>query len=152
MAVATKQAETTLADMHAHLETVRPGLPYRFSDAADFGEGVWQGDLCLELVAEVPPDYEAVSRPKAADKQLVIGSTQGSRHCLDSLHGGNLHRPADWGKNLDSLVGPCLVLTEERTVLHPTHGAVTIPAGRTILCSYQRVWDMEQQAARRSLD
>ncbi len=150
MTVAT--CEKVMGEIQQHLETVRPGMPFRISDAADVGDGVWQGDLCLEIVAAVPADYVRVKKPKAADKQLVPGQAQGSRHCLESLEGVKLYRPADWGNDLDALAGPCLVLGQEATVLHPTHGAVTIPAGRTILCSYQRTWDAEQRKQRRSLD
>lgn len=148
----TTMTLAAMSDIQRHLETVRPGMPFRISDAADVGDGVWQGDLCLEIVAAVPDGYEHVNLPKAGDKQLVPGQTQGSRHCLKSLKGVKIYRPANWGADLDALAGPCLVLSDDATVLHPTHGAVTIPAGRTILCSYQRTWDAEQRKQRRSLD
>lgn len=131
-------------------ETVKPGQPFRITEAASVGDGAWQGDLGLEIVSSVPASYDRVEKLKANDKQLVPGSTQGSKHCLDSLRGVQVFRPKDWSE--ESLDGPCLVLAEERTILHPTHGAVTIPAGFTVLCRYQREWDKEQAKERRSRD
>lgn len=131
-------------------ETVRPGQAFRVTEAASVGDGVWQGDLGLEIVAAVPAGYQRVSKPRAADKQLVPGNTKGARHCLDSLAGVQLYRPENWSE--ESLQGPCLVLTKARQVLHPTHGAVSIPAGFTVLCRYQREWDKEQAKERRARD
>lgn len=134
-------------------ETVKPGMPFRFSEACQSGDAVWQGDLCLTLVYAVPDGYVKAKNPS---KQLVPGTTQGSRHCLDSLSGVTVYLPRDWGQSETDLRGPCIVLTTERTVEHPTHGAVTIPASArhpvTVLCEYQRVWDAEQRAARRAQD
>ncbi len=131
-------------------ETVKPGQPFRITEAASVGDGCWQGDLGIEVVAKVPQGYVRIEKPKVADKQLVPGNTQGSKHCLDSLRGVQVYRPSDWSE--ESLAGPCLVLMEERTILHPTHGAVTIPAGFTVLCRYQREWDKEQAKERRARD
>jgi hypothetical protein len=131
-------------------EEVKPGMPANFTAASQAGDGVWQGDLGLEIVDAVPDGYVNVKRPKAADRKLVPGITEGSRHTLDSLDGVKLFRPEKWDE--ESLAGPCFVLTEERTVLHPTHGPVTIPAGFTVLCRYQREWDKIQQQERRARD
>lgn len=144
---AQKHAAKVAAGEH---ETVKPGQPFRITEATSIGDGVWQGDLGIEVVAVVPADYVRVAKPKAADKQLVPGSTQGAKHCLDSLVGVKLFRPKDWSE--ESLAGPCLVLGKERTILHPTHGPITIPAGFTVLCRYQREWDKEQAKERRARD
>lgn len=129
---------------------VQPGQPHRISEAASVGDGVWQGDLGIEVVAGRPIDFVLVERPTDADRQLVPGNTQGAKHCLDSLAGVTIFRPRDWPDV--ALDGPCLVLTEDRTILHPTHGAVTIPAGFTVQCRYQREWDSEQRRERRNAD
>lgn len=127
-------------------EQVRPGTPARFTAACQPGDGIWQGDLGLEIVGGFPADYV---KGKAV-KKLVPDDTQGSQHCLDSLEGVVMWFPNNW--SIDSLQGPCFTLTKERTVLHPTHGLVTIPAGFTILCRYQREWDREQKKLRRARD
>lgn len=130
---------------------VHPGQPHRISEAASVGDGVWQGDLGIEIVAKVPADYVRVKNPKASELQLVPGNTEGAKHCLDSCDGVVMHRPKGW-PNAESLVGPCLTLTKERTILHPKHGNVTIPAGFTVLCRYQREYDAELKRERRNAD
>ena len=93
-----------------------------------------------------------VKKPTEADKQLVPGNTQGAKHCLASLSGVKLYRPTAWGPNYDGLHGPALELSKPATITHPTHGDVTIPAGSTVLCHYQREWDQEQKRERRNAD
>lgn len=146
----TATLEKTMARIQSHLEDVLPGEPVKISDAADVGDGLWQGDLGIEIVAAVPADYVQVKRPSIADKQLVPGNTEGSRHCLDSLKGVTIYRPAKW--DAENLRGPCLVLSQQRTITHPKHGDVSIPAGRTVLCRYQREFDAEQKRERRTRD
>lgn len=131
-------------------ETVKPGMPACFTEACTPGDRIWQGDLSLTIVDAVPPDYVEIVDPTDADRQLVPGNTQGSRHCLRSLDGVRLFRPKNWGG--ESLQGPALVLEKEATIEHPTHGAVSSPAGFMILCGYQRAWDQEQRAERRAKD
>lgn len=131
-------------------ERVKPGQPVRFTQAASVGDTIRQGDLYLTIVEAVPKGYVKLNKPKAVAKQLVPGNTQGARHCLDSLDCVTLYRPKSWSE--ESLDGPCLVLAKERTILHPTHGAVTIPAGFTVLCRYQREFDSEQRRERRARD
>ncbi len=86
---------------------------------------------------------------KKPSPQLVRGNTQGAKHCLDSLDGVELWLPKDWSD--DSLQGPFLRIAEQRTVLHPTHGAVVLIAG-SYLCCYQREHDRELAKARRAAD
>ena len=52
-----------------------------------------------------------------------------------------MYMPARWDD--ESLQGPILVLSEDRTVLHPTHGSVVMLAGTTVECRYQREHDKE---------
>lgn len=145
-----------LIEQHAALirdgkhERVSPGQPAAFTTACVADDCIWQGDLGLFVANEVPSGYVRIAKPTAQDKQLVPGNTEGAKHCLDSLAGVKLFRPQDW--NAESLVGPCLVLTKERTILHPTHGAVTIPAGMTVVCRYQREYDDELRRERRAVD
>jgi hypothetical protein len=129
---------------------VGPGTPQSFTPACVTGDAIRQGDLYLIVTDQVPDDYAKVGRPKNADRQLVPGNTEGAKHCLDSLDGIALWRPRTWDE--ESLQGPCLVVTEERKVLHPVHGPVTIPPGLTIVCQYQREWDKEQAKERRARD
>lgn len=145
------QIEQVMGQMREHLESVRPGQPCRITEAWTAGDTAWQGDLGLMLVDAVPEGYVKIAKPTDQDRQLVPGNTQGSKHCLDSLDGVTIYHPKDWGAE-GNLRGPCLILKESRTILHPTHGAVTIPANRTILCGYQREYDQELKRARRAAD
>lgn len=128
-------------------ETVRPGQPVRFTEACTSGDRIWQGDLALTIVNKIPSNYRLQKNPS---NQLVVGNTEGAKHCLDSLDGVKLYLPKNW--NEESLQGPTLVLSKERTILHPTHGHVTIPAGFIVHCTYQREYDKEQERERRARD
>jgi len=140
-----------VAEQHAsHLEQVKPGLPERFTEASTVGDAIAQGDLMLIIVASIPEGLKLVQSTDPVNRQLVPGNTQGARHCLDSLEGVDLYRPEDW--NEDSNEGPAFKLTKERTVMHPKHGDVTIPAGFIVECVYQREYDQEQKRERLAKD
>lgn len=135
---------------------VHPGQPAVLNEAAAVGDAVWQGDLLIEVVDAVPDEYVR-SRPMTI---LVPGNTQGARHSLDALVGvDQFCVPNGWlgtdgfpAPAYEGLDGPAFVLTQERTITHPVHGDVTIAAGHTIRCSYQREWDAEQARERRNAD
>lgn len=132
---------------------VKPGQPFRFSEAAQSGDGVWQGDLGICLIDKVPAGMVRVEKPSEQDKQLVPGNTQGSQHCLESLDGVTIYRPQAWPASAETdYIGPCLVAHTDVTILHPKHGPVTILAGSIVQCYYQREYDAEQRLVRRSLD
>ena len=146
-----ERIEKHVASIKAGNEKVKPGEAARFTEASVVGDCLAQGDLYLCIYEGRPPvGYVAVKNATERDRQLVPGNTQGSRHCLDSLEGVKLFRPENWTE--DDLRGPLLVLSKERTVTHPTHGAVTIPAGFSVLCGYQPEWDAEQARERRNAD
>lgn len=150
-----KESVIEKIEKHAQLiangghDRITPGAPMTISAAATPGDGVWQGDLGLEIVECVPSNYVKAQKPSL---QLVPGNTQGARHCLDSLAGVEMFLPPHWGDDFDSLKGPCFVLSKTRTVVHPVHGDVTIPAGFTVLCRYQRNYDAAQQREHRAYD
>lgn len=131
---------------------VKPGQPIRFPEAAAHGDFIRQGDLYLILIENTTSfaGYSVVESPRDIDRQLVPGNTTGAKHCLDSLKGVTLLRPVEWTG--ETLQGPLLRLSQERVVMHPTHGAVTLLAGTTILCHYQRELDQELRKERRARD
>jgi len=141
-----------LDEARAGNHKVQPGHSYRISEAASVGDGVWQGDLGLEIIDSIPKGYTNISNPTEAALKLVPGQTQGSRHCLDSLDGVELYWPPNYGENYNGLMGPAFKLNKERTVKHPVHGDVTIPKGFTISCNYQREYDFELRKERRMRD
>jgi hypothetical protein len=131
-------------------EAVKPGTPVRFTEASTVRDRIWQGDLALTVVASVPKDYKKVEKLSEVNRQLVVGNTEGAKHCLKSLNGVDVYLPPVW--NEESLKGPVLVCNSETTVLHPTHGDVTVPAGFIIECTYQREYDKELERERRARD
>lgn len=128
-------------------DTLRPGMPLRFSEACVENDRIWQGDLAITIVNKKPNGYKLCKNPKL---QVVPGANLGAKHCLDSLDGVNMYVPETW--NEESLDGPYLRLTQERTITHPVHGDVTIPAGFSVVCTYQREYDKEQERERRARD
>jgi hypothetical protein len=132
---------------------VCPGQAVSFNRAHTAGDAIRQGDLYLVLLDEVPDGY--VYAGKRANVQLVPGNTEGARHCLDSLQGVKQWTPeqeAGGGASADFQLGPVLRLAEERVVLHPTHGHVTLLENTIVQCLYQREHDAILKAARRAAD
>jgi hypothetical protein len=129
---------------------VKPGNPERFTAAACVGDAIRQGDLYIVIAGQHPAGYEPVKKPKDIDRQLVPGNTEGAKHCLDSLAGVEIWQPKNWTE--ESLDGPFVRLSQERTILHPVHGSVTVPAGIAFQCHYQREFDREMQKERRARD
>jgi hypothetical protein len=139
---------------------VKPGTPHFFSGAETptrdgvTGDGVWQGDLGVEVIESIDPSYKLVENPTPQDAQLVPGQTVGSRHCLKDVNTVKLYRPAGWGttENAESLVGPQFVAIKDTVIDHPTHGAVHVPAGMCINISYQRNLDLITKQEKRARD
>ena len=124
-------------------EKIRNDGEQRFPAAATPGDCWRQGDVYITLLDAVPDTANPVVPPVL---RLVPGTTQGSRHCLDSLDGVAMYRLAD----ADHLDGPVLTCDQERTVTHPEHGDVVLPPGIYGI-RYQRDLDAEERE-RRVLD
>jgi len=134
-------------------EDVKPGTPTRFTEASTVNDRIWQGDLAITIKSVVPKSYRLISSNefiKLNNNQMVHGSNQGSKHCIDSFDGVEMYIPNSW--NEESLQGPFLILTKERTITHPKHGDVTIPANFCVQITYQREYDEEQKRERRARD
>lgn len=118
----------------------RSAATQQFPIAASPGDVFRQGDLYIRKLAKVPS--RAVKAPVAAPSeplQLAPGTTQGSRHIVDSREGVtvyNLEEPT-------ALDGPILSLTKDRVVTHPEHGHVRLNAGDIYAITYQRAFAEE---------
>lgn len=152
---------TAIAEIQNHAQqiadgkhdTIKPGMPFRIPDSWLSGDAVAQGDLIITVVDKIPAGYKPVAKPTAADKQLVPGNTEGAKHCLESLKGLKLFRPQGWPASAETdYCGPAFTAKNDVTILHPTHGPVTVPAGVTVRCDYQREFDAESQRERRNQD
>ena len=122
-------ADRVLREIRQSVEAIRNDRPQQFPEAASPGDYARQGDLYITLLASVPDGWVETPPPP----QLVPGTSQGSRHCLDSLDGVRAFRaPAP-----TPLQGPVLELAVERTITHPEHGHWVLPPGRYAI-TYQR--------------
>ena len=128
MQTATKVLERIQNDH----ENIKNDEPQRFPEAATVGDSVRQGDVYITLLESVPRGAKAIQKPLL---QLAPGTTQGSRHCLDSLDGVTLYEIAE----ATVLDGPVLEATEEKTVTHPEHGDWILPPGCYSI-TYQRAY------------
>jgi hypothetical protein len=96
------------------------------------GDAWAQGDLALVLLDAVPGGATVDPCPQL---QLAPGTTQGSRHCLESLEGISVYRHAD----PTPLDGPILDAPPGLRVNHPEHGDVTLRPG-VYAVVYQRAF------------
>lgn len=132
---------------------IHPGQPFTFSPAMQAGDGVWQGDLGIELVDEIPKGYKKLETEKRDSLQLVPGNTQGSRHVLLNPQQCEVYFPEKWNADdYEDLEGPCIKALADAEISHPTHGSVTVLGGQTVRCRYQREFDLEQKRERRNAD
>lgn len=132
---------------------VHPGQP-QTTDGLSANDVVAQGDLYIRVRGsdeKIPAGYE-----KAARRQLVPGNEDGAQHVLSRTDGIEAWFPPNWATNLDSLVGPIVVVgDEDRAIEHKGrrgHGTVTLCAGQSYEIGYQRVWDAEARQERRARD
>lgn len=98
------------------------------------GDAWAQGDILIVALDKVPENAVAM---KQVATQLAPGSTQGSRHCLDSLNGLQVLE-----QKATPLDGPVIVSNREFTVTHPEHGDVTFQPGIYAVV-YQRAFAEE---------
>lgn len=112
----------------------------RFPSAASVGDTIRQGDVYITILAEVPSGYKRVAKWAM---QLAPGTTQGSRHILDSREGVTCYQHP----NASEFDGPVLVLKRERELTHPEHGNWILPPGCYGI-SYQRTQDALDQQRR----
>lgn len=108
------------------------------------GDFVRQGDLYIYALPGIP---EKGVKPISAEMQLAPGTTQGSRHCLNSLNGVKMYRQvnADNTPIENPLQGPIMDLAEPCTVTHPEHAHIQLPPGAYVV-TYQR--DLSKESAR----
>jgi hypothetical protein len=140
MKTATMTAEKALSKIQDQAERIKSDETQRFPDAASVGDSHRQGDVYITLLNAVP---ENAVREKKPSTQLAPGTTQGSRHYLDSLAGVTMYRIPNPGM----LDGPIIECETERTITHPEHGDVVLPAGIYGI-SYQRNLDAEERERR----
>ena len=152
---------TAARDRFATSRTVAPGLGLAIDDRLAVGDTIAQGDLLLRRIRAMPPHpaQTITLAPGAEPYRLVRDHSDGGRHHAVVVRGSaTVMLPREWTD--ESLVGPAIRIDPGSVVeiVHSgtgRHGPVTITAtARTIrvACEYQRVYDRELRAARRSRD
>lgn len=127
----TMTAAKSFSIVKRHAESIKNDEPQRVADWSV--NDAWpQGDVLLVCLDKIPSGVVEMAKPEI---QLAPGTTQGSRHCLDSLQGIRMFRVA----NPTPLDGPVIVSDREFTVEHPEHGNITLPAG-IVGVVYQRAF------------
>lgn len=125
--------EKSFAKVRRSAEKIKNNETQRFPEAASIGDVVRQGDIYIQLIKALPDGIVKSNNP-----QLAVGTTQGSRHILDSLDGVKLYNI----KGATPLDGPVFKTTKERTITHPEHGDWILPAG-CYKITYQRAFAEE---------
>lgn len=134
--------ETTkvLKSIQNKAEQIKSNATRKFPEAASIGDCWRQGDIYITLLDKIPNNYKETKNPNL---QLAPGTTQGSRHCLDSLRGVTVYV----NENPKMLDGPVLCCKKERTITHPEHGDVVLLCGIYEI-TYQRNLDSEEREQR----
>ena len=128
-------AETVLVQIQEQAEKIKSDATQYFPEAASPGDCWRQGDIYITLMEKMPPYAYETYKPR---KQLVPGTTRGSRHCLDSLNGVRVYYLNEPELTSNSFLnGPVIECKKERTITHPEHGNVVLPPGIYAI-SYQR--------------
>ena len=105
------------------------------------GQIVRQGDIYIHRVSDKHP-----AGAKTGNRQLAIGTTQGSRHVIEGdceVFEGTT--APDWAPR--ALLGPLVRLFKRGTVTHPEHAHIDLPAG-----SYQITHQMDARTLERVRD
>ena len=151
--------KTVVDRLKYHLSTISPGQPFTITSAHQPGDGVWQGDLGIEIVESgVPKGYTKVKKPTESDRQLAVEAGAGSHHRLRSLEGVELYHPPNWGQQDEAdTAGPYVVLTKPNAIVHEPghahpHGTVTIEYPCSIQIRYQKNLDAETRREIRARD
>lgn len=103
-AAVNEERSKMLAEATARAESIKNDAPQRFPDAASVGDAVRQGDVYIQLIADVtdaPMLYRKETDPEFP-MQLAPGNTKGSRHCLAHGNGVTVYQPVE--PNSDEMI------------------------------------------------
>lgn len=109
---------------------------HQVAGALSKNDRIAQGDVNMVRLEELPDDVE----PRELMLQLAPGTTQGSRHILESAEGVIMYTWKQFEGN--PLSGPILECKQPVRITHPEHGDWTIPEG-VWHCRYQRAFAEE---------
>lgn len=128
---ATKTLSQCMTEMREALESFDAAAPERIGSPS-IEDCVRQGDLYLVCIDKLPEGKETKER------QLVPGTTQGSRHVL--VGDATIVNKISFKGMPEVLVGPAFHCNGEVTVSHPEHGDKILPEDTTWQCVYQQAY------------
>ncbi len=134
----TMTADKAFTKIKDRAESIKSDESHRV-ETMSVGDSWRQGDLYITRIDGIPVG----AKKSGVRLQLAPGSTQGSRHVLDSDSGVTMFD----APNATALDGPIFQATERRTVTHPEHGDVSFPPG-CYAVTYQRAFADELRAQR----
>lgn len=112
------------------------------SNAVSVGQVVRQGDLYFECIGN---NGEGVKLPEGgkptSNRQLVPGTTQGSRHILDG--DCKIVKDVSFKRMPATLVGPAFECVGDVVATHPEHGHKVFPMGTSWQTFGQQAYDQE---------
>lgn len=114
-------AERALKQIGAHAEKIKNDEHQQVGEMSP-GDTWAQGDVGIVRLEKIPDGCKPMENPSS---QLSPGTTQGSRHCLESLEGLRLFVLAD----PTPLDGPVIDAPQGMRVNHPEHGDVSFGPG-----------------------
>jgi len=132
--MATVTAKRAFGELARHAERIKNDEPQTAGSMSP-GDMIAQGDIGLVVLDGVPANAVRIAKPET---QLAPGTTQGSRHSLESLEGLTLYSL----KNATPLDGPVIEAPGGCRVNHPEHGDWVLPPG-TYAVVYQRAYAEE---------
>lgn len=127
-------AKRAFGELARHAEKIKSD-EHQHAGEMSVGDAWPQGDIAIVLIGVLPAGAKFVERPTL---QLAPGTTQGSRHCLESLDGLTVYTHA----NPTALDGPILDAPNGLRVNHPEHGDVSLRPG-VYAVVYQRAFAEE---------
>ena len=117
----------------------------RVVDSIEIGQFVRQGDVYIQRVGSAG-DWKATE-----NRQLVPGTTMGSRHTVDAsvtvLANPNGAKVERIERNKARCLGPQLLSKDRFTVSHPEHADMSLPGG-----IYQCYFQVDSQSMKRVED
>jgi len=128
----TMTMEKALVELRSSVEDLHGKKTERIGDPS-VGDVVRQGDLYLVCIDKLPENGTPTK-----NRQLVPGTTQGSRHTVSG--DVNIVEKVNYKDRHPTLCGPAFECVSDVTVEHPEHGHKVLPSGTTWHCVYQQAY------------
>jgi len=120
----------TISDILDHAQENQINEELLLVPELEVGDYIPQGDINLIVLPSVPPGALLVEEPS---KQIVVGNSKGSRHCLNSLENVRIYRLP----NPNALQSIIIEFLGETILEHPEHKNQLWKKG-VVIVSHQR--------------